>query len=148
MGLLADAALAAGVRVTGVIPEALAAVEVAHGGLARLHVVKTMHERKALMAELSDGFLALPGGFGTFEEFCEAVTWSQLGLYGKPCGLLNVRGYFDPLLDLFVRAEREGFLRPEHTKLVLTETHPGRLVDQMARWEAPSLPKWIESGEL
>ena len=110
MGVLADTMLAQGGRVIGVIPQSLLAREVGHRGLTKLHVVSSMHERKALMADLSDAFLALPGGFGTFEEFCEIVTWSQLGIHQKPCGLLNVDGYYDPLLRLFDHAVGEGFL--------------------------------------
>ena len=101
MGILADAALAAGGKVIGVIPESLMAKEVGHLGLTELRIVKSMHERKAIMSDLSDAFIAMPGGFGTFEEFCEVVTWSQLGIQSKPCGLLNVEGYYDPLLELF-----------------------------------------------
>ena len=109
MGVLADAALEASGRVIGVIPESLMAKEVGHQGLTELRVVGSMHERKALMADLAEGFIALPGGYGTFEEFCEVVTWSQLGLHAKPCGVLNVEKYYDPLLALFDHAVKEGF---------------------------------------
>ena len=112
MGVLADTVLRLGGRVTGVIPESLMAREVGHRGLTDLRVVNSMHERKALMSDLSDGFIALPGGFGTLEEFCEVVTWSQLGLQSKPCGLLNIENYYAPLLELFDRAVRQGFLSP------------------------------------
>ena len=117
MGTIADAALEAGGEVIGVIPEALATAEVAHNGLTELHVVDTMHERKALMADLSDGFIALPGGFGTMDEFCEILTWRQLQIHNKPIGLLNPGGYYDPLLALFDRMQSEGFLRPETRRL-------------------------------
>lgn len=147
MGVVADAALEAGGRVAGIIPEALVAREVAHRGLTRLLVVRTMHERKAKMAELSDGFVALPGGFGTIEEFCEVLTWSQLGLHRKPCGLLNVKGYFDPLLALFQRAEEERFLRPEHAQIVLVEGAAPVLIERMKNWIAPSLPKWMDASD-
>ena len=119
MGLVADAALAAGGEVIGVIPAALAEREVAHQGLSQLHIVDSMHERKALMNELSAGFIALPGGFGTFEEFCEVVTWSQLGIHRKPCGLLNVAGYFDPLIAMFDRAVELGFISDDNRAIVL-----------------------------
>ncbi len=144
MGTMADATMAAGGHVTGVIPEALMAREVGHRGLNDLRVVKTMHERKALMAELSDGFIALPGGFGTFEEFFEVLTWSQLGLHAKPCGVLNVNGFFDPLLDLLQHAVAQGFIRPEHRELVIVETTGPRLLDRLAGFEPPSIHKWID----
>lgn len=147
MGVLADAALEAGGAVTGVIPEALLARELAHGGLTQLHVVGSMHERKALMAELSDGFLALPGGYGTLEELSEVLTWSQLGLHAKPCGLLNVGGYYDPLLALLDRAVEERFLQPEHRALLVVESHPGALLEAMGRFVAPEVEKWIDRDE-
>jgi uncharacterized protein (TIGR00730 family) len=147
MGVLADSVLAAGGRVIGVIPESLVAREVAHQGLTKLHVVKSMHERKALMSDLSDGFIALPGGYGTFEEFCEVVTWSQLGIQAKPCGLLNVSGYYDPLLELFDRAVSEGFLPEHNRKLVLADTEPEQLLERMARFQSPEGHKWIRDSE-
>jgi uncharacterized protein (TIGR00730 family) len=119
MGVLADAALAAGGEAIGVIPEALVAREIAHAGLTKLHVVRSMHERKTLMADLADAFIALPGGFGTFEEFFEAVTWTQLGIHQKPCGLLNVEGYYDALLALLDRAVADAFIRDANRSLVL-----------------------------
>jgi uncharacterized protein (TIGR00730 family) len=118
MGTVADAALAAGGKVIGVIPQSLAAREVAHDGLTHLHVVDTMHERKARMNDLSDGFLMLPGGFGTFEEFCEVVTWVQLGIIAKPCVVLNVGGYYDPLLAMFDRARACGFISDRNRSIV------------------------------
>ena len=119
MGVLADAALAAGGEAIGVIPEALVAREIAHAGLTKLHVVRSMHERKTLMADLADAFIALPGGYGTFEEFFEAVTWMQLGIHKKPCGLLNVNRYYDALLALLDRAVADGFIREANRVLVL-----------------------------
>ena len=119
MGVLADAALAAGGQAIGVIPEALVAREIAHHGLTELRVVRSMHERKTLMADLADAFIALPGGFGTLEEFFEAVTWTQLGIHQKPCGLLNVEGYYDALLALLDRAVADAFIRDANRSLVL-----------------------------
>lgn len=148
MGVLADAALSAGGDVIGVIPQALVAREVAHGGLTDLRVVASMHERKALMAELSDAFVALPGGFGTLEEFCEALTWAQLGIHRKPCGLLNVEGFFDPLLSFFDHAVRERFVGPDHRSLVVVEADPERLLDALRHWEPPALERLMGSKEI
>lgn len=148
MGVLAEATLAAGGDVIGVIPEALMAREVAHTGLADLRVVASMHERKALMAELADAFVALPGGFGTLEEFCEALTWAQLGIHRKPCGLLNVEGFFDPLLSLFDHAVRERFVSPDHRALVVVEDDPERLLDTLSRWTPPTLERWMGRDEI
>lgn len=117
MGIVADTALACGGEVIGVIPEALAQSEIAHPGLAQLHIVTTMHERKAMMAELSDAFVALPGGFGTMDEFCEVVTWRQLAIHDKPIGLLNYRGYYDALLEFFDTMVAQGFITPETRRL-------------------------------
>jgi hypothetical protein len=147
MGAVADAALAAGGEVIGIIPQALEAREVAHQGLTELHIVGSMHERKALMAELSDAFIALPGGYGTFEEFCEVLTWAQLGLQRKPCGLLNVDGYYDPLLALFDRAVTEQFVRPIHRSLVLVESGLDQLLSSMTSYRPPALDKWIQKDE-
>jgi uncharacterized protein (TIGR00730 family) len=147
MGVLADAVLQAKGRVIGVIPESLMAKEVGHLGLTDLRIVKSMHERKALMADLSDGFIAMPGGFGTFEEFCEMVTWSQLGIHAKPCGLLNLHGYYDSLLQLFDHAVREGFLREENRRLVLEDRDPERLLRKMEQYHAPATGKWISGNE-
>ncbi len=118
MGAVADAAIAAGGSVIGVIPQALAAREVAHAGITQLHVVDSMHERKALMNDLSSGFVMLPGGFGTFEEFCEVVTWVQLRIIDKPCVILNAGGYYDPLLAMFDRANRAGFINDRNRAIV------------------------------
>lgn len=147
MGALADATLAAGGKVTGVIPESLVAREVGHSGLTELRVVRSMHERKALMVELADAFVALPGGFGTLEEFCEVLTWAQLGLHRKPHGLLNVEGFYDGLLSFFDHAVAENFVRDTHRKLVITERDPERLLDLLARAQPPNLDKWIDRDE-
>src|SRR5450631_2451172 len=138
MGALADAVLAAHGHVTGVIPEALAVKEVAHEGLSDLRVVASMHERKALMADLSDGFIALPGGWGTLEEFFEVLTWAQLGLHQKPCGLLNVNGYFDGLLAFLDDALEEGFVRREKGSMVLVSSSVASIVDLLERYQAPA----------
>jgi hypothetical protein len=147
MGVMADAVLAAGGHVTGVIPHALVAREIAHQGLTSLRVVHSMHDRKALMADLSDGFIALPGGFGTLEEFCEAVTWTQLGLHAKPCGLLNVNGFYDGLLQFFEHALAEEFLKPTHRHIVVAESNPVSLLDRVVNWKPPAVMKWIDRDE-
>ena len=145
MGVMADAALAAGGRVIGVIPEPLATKELAHTGLTELRVVGTMHERKALMAGLSAGFLALPGGVGTFEEFFEILTWAVLGLHCKPVGLLNVEGYYDPLRALLDHAVAERFVRPEHRALVTVSDQPEALATELLSIIPPSSgPRWID----
>jgi len=144
MGAVADAVLASGGRVTGVIPESLVAKEVAHRGLSELRVVSSMHERKALMSDLSDAFIALPGGWGTWEEFFEMLTWAQLGVHRKPCGLLNVLGYFDPLLSFVDHSIREGFVRREYRSMICVDTAPGALLDQFAVYAPPAVTKWIE----
>lgn len=136
MGAVAEAALAEGGTVLGIIPEALMRSEIAYQGLTELRVVRSMHERKQMMADASDGFLALPGGFGTFEEFCEILTWAQLGIHAKPCGLLNVAGYYDPLIAMFDRAVAEGFVRERHRALMVSDSDPERLLAAMARFEA------------
>ena len=143
MGVTADAALEAGAKVIGVIPEMFVNNEVPHPNLTELHVVRSMHERKAMMAELSDGFVALPGGLGTFEEYCEIVTWAQLGLHLKPCGLLNVNGFYDPLLALVDRAIAEEFIRPQQRGLVLAAATIDGLFAQFEGYAPPILPKWI-----
>ena len=145
MTIVADAMLARGGEVIGVIPDALVAREVAHRGIPDLRIVHSMHERKALMAELSDAFLALPGGFGTFEEFCEVVTWTQLGLHRKRAGLLNVLGFYDPLLAQFDRAVADGFLKPAGRSLVIADEDPGRLLDRLAHPPDAPEPKWIRT---
>ena len=137
MGALADATLAEGGRVTGVIPQALVDREVAHAGLTHLHVVSSMHERKSLMARLADGFIALPGGIGTFEELFEVWTWAQLGSHTKPCALLNVLGFYDRLLEFLDRVVEQGFLKPVHREMVLVEKEPAPLLRAIARYRAP-----------
>ena len=149
MGAVADACLEAGGTVIGVIPEALMGKEVAgravdHRALTRIEVVDSMHTRKARMAELSDGFIALPGGFGTFEEFCEILTWGQLGFHVKPMGLLNVHGFYDPLLKLFDHAVSEGFLRQQNRAMALAETDIERLLDQMTAYRPEPVSKWLK----
>jgi hypothetical protein len=144
MGELADACLNQGGRVAGVMPKALVDREIAHRGLNELHVVESMHARKALMADLADAFIAMPGGFGTWDEFCEAVTWSQLGLHRKACALLNVSGYYDPLLAMADRAVAEGFLPDVHRKLVLAEAESGALLDRLESYIVPVVDKWID----
>lgn len=147
MGMVADAALAAGGRVIGVIPHALVTRELAHQGLSEIHVVDSMHERKALMSSLSDGFIALPGGFGTLEEFCEAVTWTQLGVHAKPCGLLNVAGFYDGLLAFLEHALDEEFLRPTHREIVVSDTDPSALIDRLVAWQPPAIARWIDRAK-
>lgn len=148
MGVLADAVLDAGGRITGVIPHGLVARELAHQRVTHLHVVQTMHERKAKMAELSDAFIALPGGFGTLEEFAEAVTWTQLGVQRKPCGLLNVDGFYDHLLAFLSHARQEGFLRDTHFDIVVADTGPAALVERLIAWQPPDLPSWVTPAEI
>lgn len=143
MGLLADACLQAGGEVTGVIPEALMQKEVGHLALTHLEIVDSMHTRKARMAELSDGFVALPGGFGTFEELCEVLTWGQLGFHEKPVGLVNVADYFGPLIALCDRAVAEGFMRPEHRGLLQDAATPEAALAAMASHTPVKLEKWI-----
>jgi uncharacterized protein (TIGR00730 family) len=144
MGMLADAVLKDGGHVIGVIPQSLVDREVAHAGLPDLRIVASMHERKALMADLADGFIALPGGIGTLEEFCEILTWAQLGLHQKPCGLVNVAGYFDHLMAFLDHSVGERFLRPEHRGMVLVEADPEKLIDRFAAYLPPQLEKWID----
>jgi uncharacterized protein (TIGR00730 family) len=147
MGALANAARAAGGEVIGVIPESLVRKEVAHTGLEDLRVVGSMHERKAMMADLADAFIALPGGCGTFEELFEIVTWAQLGLHHKPIGLLNVGGYYDPLLALLDRAVAERFVLPEHRQLVLDAPELEPLFARLEAYQPPLLEKWIARDE-
>ena len=133
MNIIADAVLDLGGHVTGVIPNALVSKEVAHRGLSELRVVNSMHERKALMAELSDGFIALPGGIGTMEEFFEVLSWAQLGIHNKPCGLLNVSGYYDPLIEFLDHAVSKDFVKPKHRALLIVEHDPMTLLDRFAK---------------
>ena len=147
MSMLADTALDAGGEVIGVMPRSLAEKEIAHRRLTELRVVDSMHERKAQMAGLADAFIALPGGYGTFEEFCEVVTWTQLGIHRKPCGILNTDGYYDPLLALFDRAVDEKFLRPAHRQIVISENRPEPLLRRLREYEPPVVQKWIDPQE-
>jgi uncharacterized protein (TIGR00730 family) len=147
MGVVADAVLDASGEVTGVIPKALVEREIAHSGLTDLRVVGSMHERKAMMSELSEGFIALPGGTGTLEEFFEVQTWAQLGEHEKPCGLLNLAGYYDPLVALFDHMVAKGFLSEEHRAMVLVETEPKPLLDAFTCYRPPKTVKWIDKEE-
>jgi uncharacterized protein (TIGR00730 family) len=147
MGVLADAALAQGSEVIGVIPRALFDQEVAHTGVSKLEVVGSMHERKARMAELSDGFVALPGGWGTLEELFEVLTWAQLGLHQKPCGLLNVAGYFGHLFRFLDHAIEEHFVRDAHRQMLLMDDDPAALLDRLADYRAPRVRKWLTAEE-
>lgn len=143
MGVLADAALAGGGEVVGVIPHALFAKELGHTAITDLRIVQTMHQRKSLMAELSDGFIALPGGFGTLDELCEILTWAQLGIHHKPCALLNVDGYFDGFLQFLDSAVAEGFLRGEHRALLIVAQEIGDMLQQMSTYRSPIHDQWL-----
>jgi uncharacterized protein (TIGR00730 family) len=144
MGAVADGALSQNGEVIGVIPESLMEKELGHGGVTELHVVTSMHERKQLMVDLSDGFIALPGGFGTLDELFETLTWLQLSFHDKPVGLLNVSGFFDGLIKFIAHMSRSGFLKPEHAKCVLVENDPAQLLAAMENFRPPDLGKWIE----
>ena len=148
MGALADAALNEGGEVIGVIPEALLTRELAHPDLTELHVVGTMHERKKLMADLSDGFITLPGGYGTLEEFAEVLSWAQLSIHEKPCALLELDGYWEPLSRLLDRAVAEGFAIPDHRALVLMQQDIHNLLDLMDRYTPPKAKEWIKPQDL
>ena len=147
MGEIADTVLAEGGEAIGIIPEALVTKEVAHERLTELHVVRSMHERKALMAEMSDGFIALPGGFGTLEELFEVITWGHLGLHDKPFGLLNVQNYYAPLIALLDHAQAEGFVSVAQREFVLEERDPDRLIALLSRWQPHHPRQWISSEE-
>jgi len=144
MGVIADSVLKAGGEAIGVIPEHLMNREIGHKQVAKLHVVRSMHERKALMADLSDAFIALPGGFGTFEEFFEVLTWSQLGLHRKPCGIVNVRDYYTPLLAMLDHAVEERFLKAQNRHLVLARDTPGELLNALEEWRPVHVEKWLD----
>jgi hypothetical protein len=144
MGRLADACLEAGGEAVGIIPRLLVDKEIAHKGLTEIHVVESMHERKQKMADLSDAFIALPGGLGTLEEFFEALTWNQLGYHTKPCGLLDVSGYYACLTDHMDRMVNEGFLVPDHRRMVMTSPDPAALLDMFETYDPPQVDKWIE----
>src|SRR5687767_7589537 len=147
MGVVADAVMAHGGEAIGVIPQSLADREIAHGGITQLHVVDSMHTRKAVMAELADAFVAMPGGVGTFEEFFEVVTWTQLGLHRKPCGLFNVSNFYAPLAAFIDQAVAEGFIRPVHRAAIVVDSDPVRLLDTLGTIQLPSVPKWIDRTE-
>jgi uncharacterized protein (TIGR00730 family) len=147
MGILADTARAAGGQVIGVIPRGLVAKELAHTELDDLRVVESMHERKALMADLSDAFIAMPGGYGTFEEFCEILTWTQLGLQRKPCGILNIEGYYDHLLQMFDHAVAEQFVKPVHREMFIAAAEPRTLVERLLASQMPVVDKWLGRGQ-
>jgi hypothetical protein len=147
MGVIADSMLAAGGEVIGIIPEALVKMEVAHGGLTDLRVVKSMHERKALMVDLSDAFIAMPGGYGTLDEFCEVLTWAQLGIHQKPHGLLNVRGYYDSFLAFLDQSVAAGFIRPAHRELIHTSADPVQLLNLLANAQPLHTHKWLDRNE-
>jgi uncharacterized protein (TIGR00730 family) len=144
MGCIADAALKAGGQVIGVIPQSLMEKELGHGGVTELHVVRSMHERKQMMVDLSDGFIALPGGFGTLDELFETLTWLQLSFHAKPVGLLNVNGFFDGLLLFLDHMASQGFLKQEHRECLLVAEDPAELLAKMRSFRAPELGKWIE----
>jgi hypothetical protein len=148
MGVLADAALAAGAEVIGVIPEALEAAEVGHRGVTELRVVGTMHERKAQMVDLADAFIALPGGLGTLDELFEVWTWGQLGLHGKPCGLLDAERYFAPLLAFLDRMVEDEFVDPDHRRMLLCDVDPESLLDRLARVHPPAVSKYLRRDDL
>ena len=147
MGVIADAVMASGGEVIGIIPQTLADREIAHAGITELRVVDSMHTRKAMMAELADGFIAMPGGVGTFEEFFEVVTWMQLGLHRKPCGLLNVIAFYTPLAAFIDQAVSEGFIKPIHRAAIVVDSDPARLLDTLATIQLPDVPKWIGRSE-
>jgi uncharacterized protein (TIGR00730 family) len=144
MGEIADAALSAGGEAIGVIPEALFDRELGHRGLSELRVVASMHERKALMAELADGFVALPGGIGTLEELIEIMTWSQLGIHAKPCGVLDAAGFYAGLQRFLDHMVAEGFLHERHRASLLADADPAALLDRLAAWEPPGVHKWLD----
>lgn len=148
MGVVADAVMEAGGEAVGVMPEALIEKEIGHEGLTELRVVGTMHERKATMSDLADAFVTLPGGYGTFEEFLEMLTWAQLGLHQKPCGLLDAAGFYAPLVSFFDHAVREGFVRPEYRSLVLLEDDPERMLGLLDGYTPFGAEKWVSPEEL
>jgi uncharacterized protein (TIGR00730 family) len=148
MGVVADAVLKLGGQAIGVIPKSLAIKEVAHENLTEMHVVATMHERKAMMSELADGFIALPGGWGTLEEIFEMLTWAQLGFHEKPCGLMNVEGYFDGLIAFLENSFTQKFVKELYRPLLMTSDQPAELLDRFAVYQAPKVRKWVSEDEL
>ncbi len=147
MGAVADSVMAGGGKVVGVIPEAMASKEVAHDGLTEMHVVSSMHERKSMMARLADAFVALPGGFGSFEELLEMITWAQLGIHRKPVGILNVSGYYDPLIQLFEGAIEAGFIKSRNRQLYVIEREADRLLQTLLAHKLPEVKRWITERE-
>jgi uncharacterized protein (TIGR00730 family) len=147
MGIVADTVLAGGGHVTGVIPQHLWDKEVGHAGLSELLIVDSMHERKLAMADRGDAFIALPGGVGTLEELFEAITWTQLGIQQKPCAVLDVAGFYEPMLAFLDRTVDAGFLRPDHRNLVLSDTDPAELLDRLAAWQPLDVPKWLDEEQ-
>lgn len=147
MGVVADEVLRLGGEAVGVIPQALMRKELAHAKLTEMHVTPSMHARKTLMAELSDAFVALPGGIGTFEELFEVWTWAQLGFHHKPCALLNVGGYYDRLVGFLDHAAEQGFVRPMHRDMLIVESDPQALLMRFAHYQAPPVPKWVGADE-
>jgi len=148
MGVIADTVLDAGGEAIGIMPFHLVRKEIAHRQLTELRVVNSMHERKALMADLADGFIALPGGFGTYDELCEVVTWAQLGLHQKPCGLLNVAGYYDALVAMFDHATQEGFVRRAHREMLIISSDVDEMLNQMEAYQTPVVEKWITREDV
>ncbi len=144
MGVVADAVMAAGAEVVGVIPEFLMQKEIGHVGLTELHVVDSMHSRKAKMAELADGFVALPGGFGTFEEFFEVLTWAQLGMHNKPVGLLDVADFYLPMVAFLRHSAAQGFIRNDHLSLIVHAREPEDLIQRLSGYQAVTVPKWLD----
>jgi uncharacterized protein (TIGR00730 family) len=147
MGTIASTVMQAGGSVIGIIPKGLADVEIAHQNLTELHIVKSMHERKALMAELSDAFIAMPGGYGTLEEFCEIVTWTQLGIHRKACGIYNVEGFFDGFLSFIDHAVNEAFIRPAHHTIIQRSADPDELIELVLNYTPAFTPKWLDRSE-
>jgi len=147
MGAVADTVLELGGRATGVIPQSLVRKEIVHDNLTELHVTQSMHERKAIMADLSDGFIALPGGIGTLEEIFEVWTWAQLGFHGKPCGLLNVTGYFDSLCSFMDHCVEERFVKQIHRQMLIVENDPALLLQRFSSYSAPRVEKWVQEGQ-
>jgi uncharacterized protein (TIGR00730 family) len=147
MGAVADGTLAGGGKVVGVIPQSLVDRELAHARLSEMHVVSSMHERKAMMAEIADAFVAMPGGFGTLDELFEIITWAQLGFHHKPIALLNVGGYFEPMLTFIEHMATEGFIKPEHRRAVLVKNEVDDLLDTLLNYQPPPLEKWIKKPE-
>ncbi|MGL5871824.1 MAG: TIGR00730 family Rossman fold protein [Xenococcaceae cyanobacterium] len=148
MGAIADSVLAAGGKAIGVMPQSLVEKEIAHTGLSDLRVVGSMHERKLIMSDLADAFIALPGGLGTLEEFCEVATWTQLGFHRKACGLLNVEGFYNRLLSFFDRMVEEKLIKPEHRGIVLVGENPVELINKLTQFEVPRVKKWIDRERL